>query len=130
MWLWNRLVELGARPAGLGARDTLRMEASFPLYGHEMGTAPDGTEIPIFAVPLAKFAVSFSAQKGDFIGRAALERQHRAFVPSAAYFISVCCCRWRRWSREATSIRLYSPWPREFWCSFSICVPIIVPPSL
>ena len=80
VWLWNRLVELGARPAGLGARDTLRMEASFPLYGHEMGTAPDGTEIPIFAVPLAKFAVSFSAQKGDFIGRAALERQHRAFI--------------------------------------------------
>lgn len=80
VWLWNRLVELGARPAGLGARDTLRMEASFPLYGHEMGTAPDGNEIPIFAVPLAKFAVSFSAQKGDFIGRAALERQHRAFV--------------------------------------------------
>jgi aminomethyltransferase len=80
VWLWNRLVELGARPAGLGARDTLRMEASFPLYGHEMGTAPDGSEIPIFAVPLAKFAVSFSAQKGEFIGRAALERQHRAFV--------------------------------------------------
>ena len=80
VWLWNRLVELGARPAGLGARDTLRMEASFPLYGHEMGTAPDGSESPIFAVPLAKFAVSFSAQKGEFIGRAALERQHRAFV--------------------------------------------------
>lgn len=80
VWLWNRLVELGARPAGLGARDTLRMEASFPLYGHEMGVAPDGTEIPIFAVSLAKFAVSFSAQKGDFIGRAALERQHRAFI--------------------------------------------------
>ena len=80
VWLWNRLVELGARPAGLGARDTLRMEASFPLYGHEMGTAPDGSEILIFAVPLAKFAVSFSAQKGEFIGRAALERQHRAFV--------------------------------------------------
>ena len=80
VWLWNRLVELGARPAGLGARDTLRMEASFPLYGHEMGIAPDGSEIPIFAVPLAKFAVSFSAQKGDFIGRAALERQHQAFI--------------------------------------------------
>ena len=80
VWLWNRLVELGARPAGLGARDTLRMEASFPLYGHEMGTAPDGSESPIFAVPLAKFAVSFSAQKGAFIGRAALERQHQAFI--------------------------------------------------
>ena len=80
VWLWNRLVELGARPAGLGARDTLRMEASFPLYGHEMGTAPDGSEIPIFAVPLAKFAVSFSEQKGDYIGRAALEKQHKCFV--------------------------------------------------
>ena len=79
-WLWNRLVEMGARPAGLGARDTLRMEASMPLYGHEMGTAPDGSEIPLFAVPLAKFAVSFSEQKGDYIGRAALEKQHKCFV--------------------------------------------------
>ena len=79
-WLWKRLVELGARPAGLGARDTLRMEASLPLYGHEMGTAPDGSEIPVFAVPLAKFAVSFSEQKGDYIGRAALEKQHSCFV--------------------------------------------------
>ena len=76
-WLWNRLVELAA---GLGARDTLRMEASLPLYGHEMGTAPDGSEIPVFAVPLAKFAVSFSEQKGDYIGRAALEKQHSCFV--------------------------------------------------
>ena len=74
-WLWNRLVELGARPAGLGARDTLRMEAGFPLYGHEMGVDPDGQRMPIFAVPLAKFAVSFAPQKGDFIGRKALERQ-------------------------------------------------------
>ena len=78
-WLWNRLIELGAKPAGLGARDTLRLEAGLPLYGHEMGLAPDGTEIPIFAVPLAKFAVSFSEQKGDFIGRASLEKQFSAF---------------------------------------------------
>ena len=78
-WLWNRLIELGAKPAGLGARDTLRLEAGLPLYGHEMGLAPDGTEIPIFAVPLAKFAVSFSEQKGDFIGRAPLEKQFAAF---------------------------------------------------
>ena len=78
-WLWNRLIELGAKPAGLGARDTLRLEAGLPLYGHEMGLAPDGTEIPIFAVPLAKFAVSFSEQKGDFVGRAPLEKQFAAF---------------------------------------------------
>lgn len=78
-WLWNRLVELGARPAGLGARDTLRMEAGFPLYGLEMGVDPDGQRMPIFAVPLAKFAVSFAPQKGEFIGRKALERQFDAF---------------------------------------------------
>ena len=68
-WMWNRLIELGAKPAGLGARDTLRLEASMPLYGHEMGVDPDGNNMPIFAVPLARFAVSFAPQKGDFVGR-------------------------------------------------------------
>lgn len=79
VWLWNRLVELGARPAGLGARDTLRLEAGMPLYGHELGLSPDGTEIPIYAIPLARFAVSFSSQKGDFVGREPLQRQYDAF---------------------------------------------------
>ncbi len=78
-WLWNRLVELGAKPAGLGARDTLRVEAGMPLYGHEMGLDPDGNKMPIFAVSLAKFAVSFSEQKGNYIGREALARQSAAF---------------------------------------------------
>ena len=78
-WLWNRMIELGAKPAGLGARDTLRLEAGFPLYGHEMGVDPAGNTMPIFSVPLARFAVSFSEQKGDYIGRQALERQSAAF---------------------------------------------------
>jgi len=75
IWLWNALIELGARPIGLGARDTLRLEAGLPLYGHEMGHAPDGSEIPIFASSLARFAVSFKEEKGDFIGKALLEAQ-------------------------------------------------------
>ena len=78
-WLWNRLIELGAKPAGLGARDTLRLEAGMPLYGHEMGVDPDGVPMPIFAVSLAKFAVSFNENKGDYVGRAALEKQSAAF---------------------------------------------------
>ncbi|MBD3346023.1 MAG: glycine cleavage system aminomethyltransferase GcvT [Chitinivibrionales bacterium] len=34
--IWNMLIKLGAEPAGLGARDTLRLEMCFPLFGHEM----------------------------------------------------------------------------------------------
>ena len=85
VWLWKRLEELGAKPAALGARDTLRLEAGMPLYGHEMyfepgeEPGPDDIPMPIFAVSLAKFAVSFSDRKGDYIGRAALAKQKEAF---------------------------------------------------
>ena len=79
IWLWDRLVQMGAKPAGLGARDTLRLEASMPLYGHELGVDASGKEIPIFAVPLAKFAVNFSEEKGDFIGKNALLEQSAAY---------------------------------------------------
>lgn len=78
-WLWDRLMELGAKPAGLGARDTLRMEAGMPLYGHEMGKDADGNNMPIFAVGLAKFAVAFTENKKDMIAAAHLEKQSSAF---------------------------------------------------
>lgn len=77
--LWDRLIAKGVQPVGLGARDTLRLEAGLPLYGHELGTDPEGRGIPIFACNLARFAVSFFARKGEFIGRQALGRQFEAF---------------------------------------------------
>jgi aminomethyltransferase len=77
--LWDRLIAEGGQPVGLGARDTLRLEAALPLYGHELGLDHEGREIPIFACSLARFAVSFSPLKGDFIGREALARQFDAY---------------------------------------------------
>ncbi|MRR35818.1 glycine cleavage system aminomethyltransferase GcvT, partial [bacterium] len=65
--LWKALVEKGAVPCGLGARDTLRLEMGFPLHGNDI----DETTTPLEA-GLA-FAVDFS--KPDFIGRKSLEKQ-------------------------------------------------------
>ncbi|MCP4396328.1 MAG: glycine cleavage system aminomethyltransferase GcvT [bacterium] len=76
--LWEALLEKGAEPIGLGARDTLRLEAGLPLYGYEFGTDPEAKEIPILAVGTARFAVSLDTERGDFIGRKALEQQANA----------------------------------------------------
>ena len=77
--LWDLLHQKGATPVGLGARDTLRLEAGLPLYGHELGKDPAGAEIPIFACPLARFAVSFSLLKGGFVGQEPLATQFAAY---------------------------------------------------
>ncbi len=76
--LWHLLTDRGAVPVGLGARDTLRLEAGLPLYGHELGLDPAGKEIPTFASDLSRFAVSFSPLKGEFIGREPLLAQFHA----------------------------------------------------
>jgi aminomethyltransferase len=69
--LWNQLLAagepLGLIPCGLGARDTLRLEAAMPLYGHEMdeNIMPAETGLGIFV----------KMDKEDFIGKAAMAAQ-------------------------------------------------------
>jgi aminomethyltransferase len=68
---WNRLLEQGVKPAGLGARDTLRLEAGMNLYGNDM----DETFHPLES-GLA-WTVAFEPADRDFIGREALLQAQR-----------------------------------------------------
>lgn len=64
--IWNLLMETGqVTPAGLGSRDTLRLEAGLPLYGHEMSESINPLETGL------KFFTKFD--KEDFIGKKALQ---------------------------------------------------------
>lgn len=75
--LWKQLLEngasLGLKPCGLGARDTLRLEVGYPLYGHELSEERTSLEANM------EWAVKWS--KGDFIGRTALEEQKKNGFP-------------------------------------------------
>jgi aminomethyltransferase len=70
--LWEAVTAAGVRPAGLGARDTLRLEAALPLHGHELGAG---------ITPLqAGLGWVVAWGKGNFRGRAALEAERDAGV--------------------------------------------------
>ena len=68
--VWNALLEAGAIPAGLGARDTLRLEAGLPLHGHELGEGITSLQAGL------EWVVAWN--KPDFRGKAALtlEKEH------------------------------------------------------
>lgn len=76
--LFDALLAEGAKPVGLGARDTLRLEAGLPLYGHELGRDSEGVPMPLLSFPIVKIGVSFSPRKGPFVGKEALEAQFEA----------------------------------------------------
>ncbi len=65
--LWDRLLDAGVAPCGLGARDTLRLEAAMNLYGTDM----DDTISPLEAG--LDWTVAWEPVERDFIGRAALQ---------------------------------------------------------
>ena len=72
--LWNELMQAGAefgvKPVGLGARNTLRLEAKMALYGHEIDASISPLE--------ADLAWIVKFDKGDFLGRDALLKQKQS----------------------------------------------------
>lgn len=65
--LWEELIRRGASACGLGARDTLRLEAAMPLYGHELTEEIDPLQ--------AGLSWAVKLDKGDFIGRDAIRKR-------------------------------------------------------
>jgi len=70
--VWDRLLAAGVAPCGLGARDTLRLEAAMNLYGTDM----DETVSPLQAG--LNWTIAWEPAERDFIGRAALEALREA----------------------------------------------------
>ncbi len=65
--IWDKFIKVGVQPCGLGARDTLRLEAGYPLYGHEY----DDKTTPLEA----GYAWAVKFDKGDFIGKAPMQKE-------------------------------------------------------
>jgi aminomethyltransferase len=76
---WNALLAAGVKPAGLGARDTLRLEAGMNLYGQDMDE--DVSPLEAGLAWTVAFDDGQDGQPRDFIGRDALEAQRDAGVP-------------------------------------------------
>jgi aminomethyltransferase len=69
---WDCLLAAGVTPCGLGARDTLRLEAAMNLYGSDMDESISPLEAGL------EWTVAWSPDDRDFIGRAAIEGQRLA----------------------------------------------------
>lgn len=79
--LWDALLAAGALPAGLGARDTLRLEAGLALHGHELGQGISSLQAGL------DWVVAWN--KGEFLGRSALLREKTQGVSRRLVGISI-----------------------------------------
>ncbi len=75
VFTWRMLHDAGVAPIGLGARDTLRLEAGMNLYGADMDESVTPLESGL------EWTVAWNPPARDFIGRAALEKQKAQGVP-------------------------------------------------
>ncbi|MCE5316362.1 MAG: glycine cleavage system aminomethyltransferase GcvT [Parachlamydia sp.] len=76
--LWDQLLEAGAEPTGLGARDTLRLEMGYALYGHELSESIAPTE------SIATWTVKWDK---DFLGKTSLEKLEQSSSKRHPYSI-------------------------------------------
>ena len=96
--VWNKVMEAGQEfgivPAGLGARNTLRLESKMALYGHEISD-----KINVWEADLGRYA---KMDKGEFVGRGALEKAKAAGLTRGLVGLEMidrgiardeyCCC--------------------------------------
>ena len=78
--LWRALVDAGATPAGLGARDTLRLEMGYPLWGQDLDPSTSPLEAGLGWVV---------AWDHDFVGKGALEQQRQGTCKELVAFSTV-----------------------------------------
>lgn len=93
--LWTALADAGIAPAGLGARDTLRLEAALPLHGHELGVGITSLQ--------ARLGWVVAWDKPDFLGRAAALAERERGVDRRLVGIAT---EGRRPARAGCAIRL------------------------
>jgi aminomethyltransferase len=91
--VWNALREAGAVPAGLGARDTLRLEAGLPLHGHELGEGITSLQAGL------EWVVAWN--KPDFRGKTALASEKERGVSRRLVGVSIPG---RRPARDGTQV--------------------------
>src|SRR5438445_10334443 len=91
--VWDAVLAAGVTPAGLGARDTLRLEAGLPLHGHELG--PGITPLQAGLGWVVRW------DKGDFRGRDALAAERERGIARRLRGISI---EGRRPAREGAPV--------------------------
>jgi aminomethyltransferase len=91
--VWTALLAAGAQPAGLGARDTLRLEAALPLHGHELGAGITSLQANL------EWVVAWN--KENFRGKSALENEKTRGVARTLMGISIDG---RRPARDGTRV--------------------------